>query len=169
MPQPKLDITTELAAADKALAPALKRVKAALAKVDVEKLPTGALADLLYALRNFTKPLSTLLAGFDEVVDPKAKELEEHFIKTLAVGEMSGVQGAAARVQITESAIPTVAPEDWTKVWAHIKKTGEWDLMNRAINRAAVVERWNNKKQVPGVGKFIAKKVSCTKLNGKGK
>ena len=53
------------------------------------------------------------------------------------------------------------------KFYAHLKKTGDFELLNRALNRAAVNERWAAHKQVPGVGKFHVKKVSCTKLGGK--
>lgn len=165
---PDVSIVAEVEAASKALAPAVKRLTKALAKLEPKNYPTGAVADMLYALRAASKQLGTLSAPFDDVLGPAVKQLEDYFINTLAVGESSGIQGMTSRVQITESAIPVVSPEDWPKVWAHIKKTGEWELLNRAINRAAVVERWEQKKQVPGVGRFIAKKVSCTRL-GRGK
>lgn len=71
-----------------------------------------------------------------------------------------------SRVQITENSVPVVA--DWTKFYAHIKKTGSFELLNRAVNRESVKERWELKKQVPGVTAFHAKKVSCTVLRGKG-
>jgi hypothetical protein len=77
------------------------------------------------------------------------------------------VQGQAARVQVTDSAVPTVEAEGWPKLYAYIKRTGSFDLLNRAVNRSAVTERWDNKKQVPGVTVFHVKKVSCTKLGGK--
>ncbi len=157
-----LTIAAELAAATKALAPALKRLKAATAKMTPEKMKPGALADALYEMEQVSKQLKVLSAPFDDVLDPKIKEVEEHFIRTLEVGEMSGVQGLAARVQITDAVIPTV--DDWEKFYAHIKKTGNFELLNRAPNRKAITERWDAKKQVPGVGKFVKKSVSCTKL-----
>jgi hypothetical protein len=70
-----------------------------------------------------------------------------------------------ARVQITESVVPNL--EDPVKFYAFLKKTGDFELLNRALNRAAVNERWAARKQVPGVGKFHVKKVSCTKLGGR--
>ena len=75
------------------------------------------------------------------------------------------MQGHKSRVQVTESVIPTI--ENWKKFYAHIAKTKQFELLNRAPNRASILERWDNKKQIPGVGKFHAKKVSCTKLGGK--
>lgn len=164
----KLEITPELTAAQKALSPAVKRLTKMLSKFAAGDLPVGALADTLYDLKQLGKLLNTLTAPFDDLVLPSVKQAEEHFVQTLAVGEASGVQGLRSRVQVTDNVVPVVEGGDWTKLYAHIKKTGEFDLLNRALNRAAVTERWEAKRQVPGVGKFHAKKVSCTKLGGKG-
>lgn len=162
---PKLDIATEIAAAQKALKPAVTRLTKALAKLDPASLPIGALSDLLYDLRAVKKMPGDLSTPFDDLFDPLLKQVEEYFVAKLEVGESSGVQGGHSRTQISENIIPVV--KDWKKFYAHIKKKGEFELLNRAVNRAAVTERWDNKKQVPGIGQFFAKKVSCTKLSGK--
>jgi hypothetical protein len=162
----ELDITKEIQAARKALDPALKRLVKDLRGLDPKKFPIGAVADLLYDLRGLAPQLSVVTAQFDDVIGPAAKLVQDYFIDALKVGEASGVQGRYSRVQITDNPVPTVA--DWKKFYAHIKKSGEFELLNRAVNRAAVKERWDAKKQVPGVTVFHDKKVSCTKLNGKG-
>ena len=162
---PKLDIIPEVAAAQKALAPAVKRLTKILQKLSVDKLPFGTVADMLYDLKQLSKILGALTAPFDDLLLPSVKITEEHFVQKLAVGESSGVQGLKSRVQVTESVIPVV--EDWTKFYAHIKKTNEFELLNRAPNKAAITERWDSKRQVPGIGKFHSKRVSCTKLGGK--
>ena len=166
---PKLDVAIEVAAASKALKPALTRLTKALPKLAPEEYPIGALADTLYELRQLNKVLSTVTAPFDDVIGPAIKAAEEYFIQKLAVGESSGVQGKKSRVQITDSVVPVVDTEHdgWAKFYAYIKKTGEFELLNRAPNRVAIVERWDQKKQVPGITKFVSKKVSCTKLSGK--
>ena len=164
MPTLKLSVTQEVQAAQKALAPALKRVGKAL-KTDITKLPVGAAADLLYDLRQLTAQVRAVTASFDDVLGPAVKAVEEHFVQTLEVGESSGVQGHYSRIQVTESAVPTL--EDPTKFYAYVRKTNSFELLNRALNRAAVQERWDQKKRIPGVGVFHVKKVSCTKLNGK--
>ena len=160
-----IDISAEVSAATKALAPAVRRLTTALGKVSPERLPVGAVADLLYDLRQMAKLVPSLDAPFADLLDPKIKELEEHFIQTLNKGEASGVQGKHSRVQVTVTAVPVV--EDWDKFYRHIAKTKSFELLNRAVNRASVQERWDAKKQVPGVGVFNAPKVSCTKLSGK--
>jgi hypothetical protein len=160
-----LDITPELAAATKALSPAVKRLSKVLEKLALDKLPIGAVADSLYDMKQLSKMLNALTAPFEDLLLPSVKTTEEHFIQKLAVGEASGVQGHKSRVQITDSVIPVV--KDWPKFYAHIKKTGSFELLNRAPNKTAIVERWDAKKEVPGIDKFHAKKVSCTKLGGK--
>lgn len=162
---PKLDISPEIAAASKALSPAVKRLNKILEKLAVDKLPIGAVADALYDMKQLTKILNALTAPFDDFLLPSVKTTEEFFIQKLAVGESSGVQGMKSRVQITESVVPIV--KDWPTFYKHIKKTGEFELLNRAPNKTAIQERWDAKKQVPGIDKYHAKKTSCTKLAGK--
>ena len=164
-PAPSVDIEKELRAARAALEPAARRLKKALGDLDPERLAAGAAADLLYTIKQLTSTLGKLAEPLEEVLAPARKTLEEHFINTLAVSDATGVQGHAARVQITDSPEPTV--ENWDVFYKHIAKTKNFELLNRAVNRAAVKERWEQKKQVPGVGVFHVKKVSCTKLNGK--
>jgi hypothetical protein len=162
-------INDELEAAHKALAPAVKRLGKSLSRLDQDTLadmPFGALADLLYDLRQTASQAAHLADSLQEVVSPAVKMLEEYFINSLKVGESSGVQGHKSRVQVTDSPIPTV--EDWAALYEYIRKNKAFELLNKAVNRAAVQERWEAKKKVPGINVFHVKKVSCTKLNGKG-
>jgi len=162
---PDLGVSAEVAAASKALAPAVKRLGRILEKFSAESLPIGAVADSLYDLKQLTKVLNALTAPFDDLLLPSVKSTEEFFVQKLAVGEASGVQGGRSRVQVTESVVPVV--EDWAKFYAHIAKTKEFELLNRAPNRLSIQERWDSKKQVPGIGRFHQKKVSVTKLAGR--
>lgn len=162
---PCIDITKEVQTAEKALTPALRRLKTALCKLDPAKLPQGALSDLLYDLRATMKMVPALAAAFDDVLRPAEKTIEDHIIATLKIGESSGVQGAYSRTQVTENIVPVV--EDWPKFYAYVRKYDAFELLNRAVNRDAMRERWEAKKHVPGVSKFHARKVSCTKLNRK--
>jgi hypothetical protein len=107
---PSLDVTKEIEAANKVLTPAVKRIIKALQGLDITKLPMGTLADFLYELSALRKQVSVLATPFEDVIPEKVKEIEEHFKQTLEVGESSGQQGMRARVQITESLVPTVAP-----------------------------------------------------------
>ena len=167
-PAPDVAITKEVQSAVKALAPAVKRLAAVVKKLKPEKLTIGAATDLLYQLRLATSALNAITRPLaDDVISPAVKQLEEFFIATLAVGEASGVQGRTARVQVTDSLVPSV--EDWPVLYKYIRRTGAWELLQRSVSKEAVRERWDQKRQVPGVKAFHVKRVSCTRLgNGKG-
>jgi hypothetical protein len=165
---PNVDILKEVTAAAKALKPAADRLRKALSSLDPKKLTFGAASDLLYDLRAVKGQVPALNAPFEDVLSVAVKSLEDYFVDSLKVGELSGVQGMASRTQVNDHPVPVVKPEDWQKFWEYVARSKQWDLLPRSINAAAVKERWNAKKQVKFVGVFHAKKVSCTKLAGKG-
>lgn len=123
------------------------------------KLPKtmGACADLLYETRQ--KRLEA-----QKIVEQLAKDeaaIREHIINNLPKSD-TGASGKKARVSVTTKQVPQV--KDWDKLWAHIKKTGQFDLMQRRLSDSAVKERWEAGKQVPGVDAFGAVTVSINKL-----
>lgn len=87
----------------------------------------------------------------------------------------SGVFGKLFKAKVIEE--PVYQVENWEKLYAHIKKTGDFQLLNRALNQAAVKEivaaqerpsgkrgeNWKPKLP-PGVVTFWAKKLSVTKI-----
>ncbi len=94
----------------------------------------------------------------------KAKEsiLKEHIIATLPKSNASGVAGKLARVTVVSKDVPQV--HDWKKFYAYVSRTKSFDLLQRRLNNAAVVERWDNKKTVSGVGTYTVTKVSINKV-----
>ena len=40
---------------------------------------------------------------------------------------------------------------DWKKTYAHIKKTGHFELLHKRLSTAALAERWDQGHKVPGV------------------
>lgn len=123
----------------------------------------GACADLLFDLRE------KRLAAQKVADDIKADEtkVREHIIATLPKGD-TGASGKHHHVSVYTDPVPRI--EDADRLFAHIKKTGEFDLLQRRLNDAAVKERWadpKNKKGVPGVVPFNVVKVSLTKKKGK--
>lgn len=119
----------------------------------------GSVADLLYTTRADRLALSKAVAALEDY----EKALKNHLIENLSKDDSSGAAGKVARAQIVVEPQPVV--EDWDEFYKHIKRKGEFDLLNRAVNRTAVRERWNNGKAIPGVGTFDAVKVSVTKVN----
>lgn len=88
--------------------------------------------------------------------------LEKWFIQELPDTDTTGVAGEVARVQVKQKERPSV--KDWDAFYTHIKKKGEFELLNRAVNVKSVKERWEAGKEVPGVEKYHYKDVSITKV-----
>lgn len=118
----------------------------------------GACADKLYELRE--KRLA-MQKAVDEV-EAEEKALKEHLIQTLPKSEAGGVAGKLCRVTIVKKKVPQV--KDWDKFYAHIKKTGQFDLLGRTVGAAAIKERWEAGKIVPGVENFEAISISINKV-----
>ncbi|OQW33960.1 MAG: hypothetical protein A4E20_12080 [Nitrospira sp. SG-bin2] len=123
------------------------------------KLPKtmGACADLLYETRE--KRLAA-----QKIVDELAKQeaaVREHIINNLPKSD-TGASGKRARVSVVTKQVPQV--KDWDKFYAHVKKTGQFELMQRRLADTAIRERWDNGKQVPGVEAFGVVSVSLNKI-----
>lgn len=128
-----------------------------LAKFKKAKTP-AARADLLYEADTMRLALSKQ----SDVIKKFVSKLEKWFIQELPEGDATGVAGKIARVQIKTKDRPSVV--DWDAFYTHIKKKGEFELLNRAVNNKSVKERWEQGKQIPGVEKFVYKDVSLTKV-----
>lgn len=122
----------------------------------------AARADLLYSLEKGA--LRELRQNFTEM-EKFCNKLEAWFIQEMPDNEdTTGVSGKLARVEIKRKEIATVS--DWDKFYANIKKKGEFELLNRAVNQKAVKERWDQGKLVPGVEKFTKRVISLTAVKG---
>lgn len=115
-------------------------------------------ADLLYR----TREARLAVQRHCEVLERAENKLREYFIENLGKSDATGIAGAVARVQIEVKLVPQVA--DWTALYAYVKRTGAFELLQRRLKEEAVKERWDDHKQVPGVTTFNAKKVRVTKL-----
>lgn len=121
----------------------------------------GALADHLYAVRENRLAIERAAAK----LQGEEAAIREHLIATLPKAELAtGIAGAIGRVTIKPDQVPRVA--DWPKLYAHVKKTGAFELLQRRLNEGAVKERWEAKTPVPGVEPFTVFKVSVTKVKG---
>lgn len=120
----------------------------------------GACADLLFDIRAERLEAQKVV---DEIKE-REDALKEHIINNLPKGD-TGASGSHHHVSVYTDAVPRA--EDWDKVWAYIKKTGNFDLLQRRLNDAAVKERWDDGKKLPGIVPFNVVKVSLTKKKGK--
>lgn len=138
----------------------VEKVTKAKVKRKPLKVPSSlaACADLAYQLRaeRLEVQRDATAIGKDETA------LKEHLIKNLPKSQASGVSGKIANAKVEKKTVPTIT--DKKKLLDHVKKTGDWDLLTIGLNTAAVEERWESKKKVPGVGEFDIIKVSLTKV-----
>lgn len=126
-------------------------------KVTIPKT-LGACADALYKLREQRYAMNKEIDAIEE----QEKAIKEHLIKNLPKSQSKGISGKVANALVESRDEPVV--QDWKKFYDHLKKKGEFDLLNRALNKKAVRERWESRKTVPGVGTFKVTTVSVTKL-----
>lgn len=132
----------------------------ATAKQPAFKIPkTLALcADLLYQTRE--KRLA-LQKDVDELASQES-QLRDHIINNLPKSDATGVAGKIARATIVMKTVVEV--EDWDALYKHVKKTGEFELLQKRVASKAVEERWDNKKKVPGLKPMQVPSVSLNKV-----
>ena len=116
----------------------------------------AARADFLYTLDK--GELKKARDTYNDM-DAFAKKLKAWFIQEFHDNQ-TGVTGKVGRVEVKQSEVPQVT--DWDALYKHILKKKEWELMGKTIKPAAVAERWEQGKEVPGVGHFTVNKVSLT-------
>lgn len=122
----------------------------------------GSCIDMAYNLR-------AERIAYQREVDAKLAEMkaaeqaiEDHIINKFSKSEIEGAKGNVASASITRAIYPKVV--DWEKVYAHIKKTGQFDLMERRMAKAAFRERYEAGVLVPGTEAFEKMDLSLTKV-----
>lgn len=125
----------------------------------LKKLPktTGASADLLYTTREARLRLEK------EVEKLRSEEatLRDHLLRLLPAADSTSVTGKLATVSIVRLTVPDV--QDWDAVYAYIKRTGAFELLQRRIGVEAWRERNDAKRPVPGIAAQLAYKVHCSR------
>lgn len=129
------------------------------------KLPKslGACVDLYHKAR-------TERLRLEKVAEAQQKVetfIKDHIIKNIPKGDGGAVGQEYKAVRVDED---QYSIEDDKAFYEYVKKSGSFDLLNRAINQRAVRERLADPKftkrfpkGVPGTKKFTAIKLSVTK------
>jgi hypothetical protein len=72
------------------------------------------------------------------------------------------VAGKVANSKLVEKEEPTT--EDWEQVWEYIAENKAWDLIQKRLSPPAVRSRWENKEDIPGIGRIRVYSISNTKV-----
>ncbi len=91
----------------------------------------------------------------------KEEQVREEIMAILEADGLEGAKGRMATAAITRTTVGNVT--DWDALYKYIKKTGEFDLMQKRLTDTAYRERLENGVVVPGVEPFIVKNISLTK------
>ena len=89
------------------------------------------------------------------------KAVEQQVIEMLTAQKLDGAKGKLATAAIVNSVTPII--EDWDKFIAFVAKTKDWSLIQKRAGTTAIVERWDNKQEIPGIGRLPKQSLSLTK------
>lgn len=118
------------------------------------------MVDRLYKIRQDRYALQKKV----DALKTEETSIETQLIDALPASDASGIAGHVARATITRKAVPVV--EDWAAFYKYVKKTGQFELMQKRLSDSAVKERWDDGKAIPGVGSLQVKKVNLAKVGG---
>lgn len=123
----------------------------------IPKSLAGA-ADLLYTIRQKRYDLNTEI---DKLKEQEAA-LREHLLSQLPTTGATGVAGEVGAVNIVPKVGVKVIDRDAFR--AYVVRHHAWDLMTQGVNGAAVRERWDEGKEVPGTEPNPYSELSVTKV-----
>jgi hypothetical protein len=101
-----------------------------------------------------------------EVAKYEAEEnaLELHLISVLEGMEAEIVAGKKGKAKLVKKDIPVFAKDGGDEAfYKYVRKTGAFHLIQKRLSSTAIAEMWAAGKKVPGITKFIKKKISIVK------
>lgn len=125
-----------------------------------KKLPE--VVDLLYATEQERFALQHKVDRLKSI----ESACEQALIDRIDLKEAKGATGRVASVEIEVKRVPVAV--DWDKLLRHVRKTGEFEFLQRRLSTKAVEERWEAGKAVPGTGVLNVKTVHLRKLKKRG-
>lgn len=125
----------------------------------------GTLIDKLWALREEKKELEAKAAALSKQMEP----LEEQLFEKMDAEGVDKATGRKASVSFTFNVSANVGVEGdteagWKLLYAYIKKTGYWHLLQRRVTDTAYRELLESGKKVPGVQPFTKKRINLRTL-----
>lgn len=124
------------------------------------KIPRSlaAAADLLYTLRQQRYDLNAKIDTLKE----QELALRDHLLRELPTTGATGVAGTIGSVNIVPKVGVRVLDRDTFRTY--VVRHHAWELMTQGVNAAAVRERWDEGKEVPGLAQNPYNELSITKV-----
>ena len=92
------------------------------------------------------------------------KAIKKQVMDRLEKAANKSVSNGDRLFQLVEKDEPTA--DNWPALYAHIKKTGEFDLIERRLSKLAVKQRADLGEKVPGVAWYPVTTLSDTQAKG---
>jgi hypothetical protein len=118
----------------------------------------GAMADHLYSVRERRLDLDRQ----SQALKDEETALGEHLLQTFPKQQLEGARGKIGQANVKKKLIPRI--DDWDTFYKYLKRTGEFDLLQKRPHEAAFEERWAANKDVPGTSIFEKISVSVSKV-----
>ena len=119
-------------------------------------------AKLLVDAYNFKRNERLAVKKHVDTLEKEEHELKAKLIEAIKGAGASAVGGKTAIVKLVTKDEPTAG--DWDKFYAHIRNTGEFELLYRRINPASIKERKDLGVDVPGIDWFPIESLSLSQI-----
>jgi hypothetical protein len=85
-------------------------------------------------------------------LEEEEKKLKALVIKAMAEGKVTSVGATHSGANYSKKDKPIAS--DWQKIYNYIRITNEFDLLQKRLLDSAIISRWEDKLQIPGVVAF---------------
>lgn len=131
----------------------------------VKPASVGTLIDKLWALREEKKELEAKAKAVAEQMEP----LEEQLSVKMAAEGVDKATGRKASASFSFAVSANVGIDGdveagWKALYAYIKKTGYWHLLQRRVTDTSYRELLDTGKKVPGLQPFTKKRINLRTL-----
>lgn len=118
----------------------------------------GQLADDYSAARDFRLAEAKKVKKLEEA----EKALKTSLISAMAMAEIKAIGGQVVTITLKEKDEPTVI--NWEDVYGFIKEHDAFDLLQKRLSNPAVVLRWEDAIEIPGISTYPVQKLSISKV-----
>ena len=139
--------------------PAPAKKSSVPAQVAAKMVPTiGNMIDGVHALREEKRDLEAQI----KTIEARYTALEEQIMERFEEQGIDASRGTAASCSISTSVVGN--PTDWEAFCAFVKKKNYFHLFQRRMSDPALRELWEQNVTIPGVEKFMKKKLNVRSL-----